>query len=483
MVERKKGFELTFFISGFILLSYPVLWIFLFSHSSHENHRQKREVECANGGKWLPDYKICICNYSWTGPRCRRWKHQQCYFGDGSAYRGQLNYDYFGTRCLPWSAYRNNEFYKVGNNGVGDHNYCRNPDNDAGGLWCYSTNVQEFVIFCNATICPDSYKTIPNITDLFPKTITKKKDDKQATVNVLFGPLIGGICGGIVLLLLVFGLLHYLRKQRRFKKKKKKRPKPSKDIPNAGGDETGNSSYNNTHLAQGNFRPLGGVVTVNLDIAEEEEHTHQLEGVGNAGYIDHPESSVPHPDRLSIDSEDKICLFNTQPSATQEQVSEMMPTCAAKAVQKKPVPKPRHGRSSRKKEDQENRSCDGQVKDDRTAAWVQRICTQDASPSSHADEILLTPKSKTQKPKVTTCSQNRKEKDSGAALPTCHPPVETEESSSSHTEERRSSKYHPPPSSPKHASKGRKESRSRCPTQSRRSMNLRNEPGVHIEYV
>ena len=73
----------------------------------------------------------CISNEWYRGIMC-------------SGYRGIINYSNSGTLCQKWTDQephthnRTSEIYH--NYGLGDHNYCRNPDNASGGAWCYTTD-------------------------------------------------------------------------------------------------------------------------------------------------------------------------------------------------------------------------------------------------------------------------------------------------------------------------------------------------------
>ena len=50
----------------------------------------------------------------------------------GREYEGRANTTASGLTCQAWSASDYPE--------VGEHNYCRNPDGDDGGVWCYGAD-------------------------------------------------------------------------------------------------------------------------------------------------------------------------------------------------------------------------------------------------------------------------------------------------------------------------------------------------------
>lgn len=63
----------------------------------------------------------------------------QNYIGDG--YRGYKNTDELQNKCLNWTESDNETIKAMANleqNGLGNHNMCRNPDNDEKGIWCYN---------------------------------------------------------------------------------------------------------------------------------------------------------------------------------------------------------------------------------------------------------------------------------------------------------------------------------------------------------
>ena len=52
----------------------------------------------------------------------------------GRDYRGTVSKASNGVTCKKWTdEYQNNN----PGTGLGRHNFCRNPDNDIGGVWCF----------------------------------------------------------------------------------------------------------------------------------------------------------------------------------------------------------------------------------------------------------------------------------------------------------------------------------------------------------
>lgn len=120
---------------------------------------------CYNGGTckeavYTSDY-ICQCPAGFSGTHCEINTNEKCAVGQGEGYRGTWSISHSGAECINWNAtsLRGRRFTarKVDANslGLGNHNFCRNPDNDSTP-WCYVYKGTQIVWeFCSVPKCPE----------------------------------------------------------------------------------------------------------------------------------------------------------------------------------------------------------------------------------------------------------------------------------------------------------------------------------------
>ncbi|XP_006868535.1 PREDICTED: plasminogen-like isoform X2 [Chrysochloris asiatica] len=83
-----------------------------------------------------------------------------CMYGNGKSYRGKKATTVTGTPCQGWAAqepHRHSIFTPQTNPRAGlEKNYCRNPDGDVNGPWCYTTNPRKLYDYCDVPVCASS---------------------------------------------------------------------------------------------------------------------------------------------------------------------------------------------------------------------------------------------------------------------------------------------------------------------------------------
>ncbi|XP_072042783.1 uncharacterized protein [Amphiura filiformis] len=77
----------------------------------------------------------------------------ECYTeSNGADYRGHISVTESGKICQKWTSQTPQEHSRTPsrypNSGLGDHNYCRNPDSEPRP-WCYTTDINERWDYCN----------------------------------------------------------------------------------------------------------------------------------------------------------------------------------------------------------------------------------------------------------------------------------------------------------------------------------------------
>ena len=88
------------------------------------------------------------------------------YVGSNATYTGSQNTTRDGTACVDWNGRQNNNH----------HNYCRNPDDDANGMWCFTGAGSTQYGYCDPL--PDEPTTVTAVptTDEFRNRFTTHYD-------------------------------------------------------------------------------------------------------------------------------------------------------------------------------------------------------------------------------------------------------------------------------------------------------------------
>ncbi|KAM9324581.1 hyaluronan-binding protein 2 [Gastrophryne carolinensis] len=148
---------------------------------------------CKNGGTCLVNNNkfACACTNNYYGKFCEIESKDYCYRNDGFRYRGHISHTAGGYSCLPWDSYHltrevinafmpYNLYY-----GIGEHNFCRNPDG-AEKPWCYYLDESRRLRWdaCALYTCPTVLRPSVVATTLRPKSTLPPRT--TAMVNTSF---------------------------------------------------------------------------------------------------------------------------------------------------------------------------------------------------------------------------------------------------------------------------------------------------------
>ncbi|XP_068559858.1 tissue-type plasminogen activator isoform X1 [Cebidichthys violaceus] len=121
--------------------------------------------QCYNGGTckeavYTSDY-ICQCPPGFSGTQCEINSNEKCVVGQGDGYRGTWSSSHSGAECINWNStsLRGRRFtarkVDASSLGLGNHNFCRNPDNDSAP-WCYIYKGTQIAWeLCSMPKCPE----------------------------------------------------------------------------------------------------------------------------------------------------------------------------------------------------------------------------------------------------------------------------------------------------------------------------------------
>ena len=112
----------------------------------------------------------------------------------GASYSGKMNVTASGRICQIWAASKPHDHDDTE---VGEHNHCRNPDEDPTGVWCHTTDPDRSWEYCSVPICPILLKVLD-----FTADNDKERDSNGeytgATLKAGFLPESFTICSAIM---------------------------------------------------------------------------------------------------------------------------------------------------------------------------------------------------------------------------------------------------------------------------------------------
>ncbi|XP_067277926.1 hyaluronan-binding protein 2-like [Pseudorasbora parva] len=140
---------------------------------------------CQNNGRCVSDEEDfkCVCQAGFRGQYCQV-DPNDCYEGDGQSYRGKVSETEEGDECLDWNSdfildkgsFPSTAF--ASSEGLGPHNFCRNPDGDKKP-WCFvKKNKKLRWDHCDVRKCPPPATTTTKMV-----TTTNKAQPTTAAVT------------------------------------------------------------------------------------------------------------------------------------------------------------------------------------------------------------------------------------------------------------------------------------------------------------
>ncbi|CAH2275155.1 tissue-type plasminogen activator [Pelobates cultripes] len=119
--------------------------------------------QCFNGGRCqqalYSSHYLCQCPNGFKGENCEIDTLEACYEGSGTTYRGVHSVTQSGAVCVNWNSEGIRRQLYHGHRsdalqlGLGNHNYCRNPDNDYKP-WCHVFKDGRYTWeFCSVPAC------------------------------------------------------------------------------------------------------------------------------------------------------------------------------------------------------------------------------------------------------------------------------------------------------------------------------------------
>ncbi|XP_043537502.1 tissue-type plasminogen activator isoform X1 [Chiloscyllium plagiosum] len=132
--------------------------------------RDCTQNNCYNGGicrqALYSQHYVCKCQAGYSGQLCEFDTKAQCYQDRGTGYRGTWSITRSGAKCLNWNSTAVSRTRYNGHRpdahqmGLGNHNYCRNPDNDTVP-WCHVYNGHILTWDkCSIPACPKNHSSV-----------------------------------------------------------------------------------------------------------------------------------------------------------------------------------------------------------------------------------------------------------------------------------------------------------------------------------
>lgn len=153
---------------------------------------------------------VAFSNVDGTNEECQLDEMSCSCNSDETDYRGSIATTISGRTCQKWTEQNPHDHTRTPENypnaGLGNHNFCRNPDGESGA-WCYTTDSDVRWEFCDIPSCPKVDKTTFAVMQDHPSVANPigfeliwsskgKKDEKPLTLWNPIAPPGGFTCPG-----------------------------------------------------------------------------------------------------------------------------------------------------------------------------------------------------------------------------------------------------------------------------------------------
>ncbi|XP_013420550.1 muscle, skeletal receptor tyrosine protein kinase [Lingula anatina] len=187
-----------------------------------EDHKQKgifyhnrghfRLPNCTALPQYHKNNQSCI-RIQWFEKKNKKFT-SNCYFGNGQYYNGTKNITKSGKICQKWSSqlpHTHNRVPEVFEELQNAENYCRNPGGEVEHPWCYTVNKTLRWDYCDIPVCDE------NATSPASEGAQSPVMEPALPISTIY--IIGALCGGVVLILVVFVATYFCVAVRRMDQK------------------------------------------------------------------------------------------------------------------------------------------------------------------------------------------------------------------------------------------------------------------------
>ena len=129
----------------------------------------------------IDQFKLCeqmISNPDAGHHHCDEEGRTDCWDAEND-YIGEVSTTISGRTCMHWDEKSPHRPRYI----AGHHNYCRNPDNDSNGPWCYTTDKAIRFEYCSIPVCGENHSEYESHSESQSTTTTTATSTLNSTLN------------------------------------------------------------------------------------------------------------------------------------------------------------------------------------------------------------------------------------------------------------------------------------------------------------